>query len=628
MNIRQRIGWIVVAVVFTFGLIAVDGEVRRDSGRRGKDGLPGTDGANGAPGAPGANGAPGAIGATGPAGIDGATGPIGLTGPAGATGPQGLQGPIGATGTNGIDGTAQAGATGPVGPMGPGFAPDEYGDLNDAKVGTIQNTVPTPTATDPFIFVVNPYADYRSTTASPAGISGNMERHIISYDGSSWRDYGVFTGMKGDVGATGPAGLTGATGPIGLTGATGTQGLVGATGPIGLTGPIGATGTTGLTGATGPIGLTGSIGATGPIGLTGNTGATGPIGLTGSIGATGPIGLTGSIGATGPIGLTGSIGATGPIGLTGATGSQGLIGATGSQGLIGATGTSIVWQGSMTNATPSTVINYAFYNTVTKKSYIYSSSTWNVMTQDGATGSTGITGAAGSSLIWQPDGAAPPAFPANNWAYYDTALHKSRVYNATATTWYTVASDGVNGAIGATGPAGVGMASGGTTGQQLEKINNTDYNATWTTRYHVPSGGTANQVLTKIDGTAGNTTWTTPSAGGSGGFEQYSFRITVDGTGKATSVSGYPATWTVTVNGGTGLVSITHNVGRPPKLIYYLGFNGTIYRVYYPNAIFGTSGAVQITPATMNTDFQIYNVTTAATIGTVANQYSDIQIFF
>lgn len=66
-----------------------------------------------------------------------------------------------------------------------------------------------------------------------------------------------------------------------------------------------------------------------------------------------------------------------------------------------------------------------------------------------------------------------------------------------ATKWGVIAEKGDTGDTGPTGPTGpagadgtdgtdgVGVPPGGTTGQVLTKVNNTDYNTTWTT----PSGG-------------------------------------------------------------------------------------------------------------------------------------------
>lgn len=233
--------------------------------------------------------ASGAMGATGPQGLQG------IPGVAGATGPQGIQGIQGIQGEQGL--------MGPIGPIGPAgdkgeigqaFQPDEYGNLTEAKITAIETLAPT--ATDVYIFVVNPDGDDRVATDTPAGIAGDMARHIIAYDTSNgWRDFGIFTGVKGDTGATGPAGPAGADG---ATGATGSTGLQGPQGIQGIQGPIGATGTQGIQGIQGPQGLTGNVGPAGPAGPAGVQGIQGPVGPQGIQGIQGPSGSPGITTAT------------------------------------------------------------------------------------------------------------------------------------------------------------------------------------------------------------------------------------------------------------------------------------------------------------------------------------------
>ena len=59
--------------------------------------------------------------------------------------------------------------------------------------------------------------------------------------------------------------------------------------------------------------------------------------------------------------------------------------------------------------------------------------------------------------------------------------------------------DGKNGLDGAQGPAGIGIASGGRTGQILTKLSNLDYETGWTTMAstQVFNGGTAGQIIVK-----------------------------------------------------------------------------------------------------------------------------------
>lgn len=53
----------------------------------------------------------------------------------------------------------------------------------------------------------------------------------------------------------------------------------------------------------------------------------------------------------------------------------------------------------------------------------------------------------------------------------------------------------------------VGIPSGGSTGQILQKTSATNYEAGWVTGYLIPTGGGAGQVLTKDTSTAGDVSW-------------------------------------------------------------------------------------------------------------------------
>lgn len=225
----------------------------------GPQGPEGPEGPQGPAGVAGSNGAKGDTGETGPEGPQGVPGTVG---PEGSQGVQGETGPQGPQGVPGIEGPA--GPQGIQGPQGTGLVPDGYGNLTDEKVTDVE------TADVYYIFVVNPNGDLRSNQSLPAGIAGNMSRHLIGYnpDTNTWADYGQFTGVQGPKGDTGDTGPQGATG---LTGATGAQG------PIGNTGPQGPTGATGPAGSTGPAGPQGPEGPAGSNGAPGSTGATGPV---------------------------------------------------------------------------------------------------------------------------------------------------------------------------------------------------------------------------------------------------------------------------------------------------------------------------------------------------------------
>lgn len=67
---------------------------------------------------------------------------------------------------------------------------------------------------------------------------------------------------------------------------------------------------------------------------------------------------------------------------------------------------------------------------------------------------------------------------------------------------------GEKGDTGERGQAGVGVPSGGTTGQVLKKASGTDYDTEWgSAGSSLPSGGTQGQVLTKNSSTDGDASW-------------------------------------------------------------------------------------------------------------------------
>lgn len=233
-------------------------------------------------------------------------------------------------------------------------------------------------------------------------------------------------GGGGGDSATGPAGPQGPQGPQGEPGADGADGADGAQGPQGIQGPQGATG---ATGPQGPQGERGFDGDQGPQGEVGPTGPQGPQGDVGPMGATGPTGATGATGPQGPQGIqgaTGPQGDTGPAGPTGATGAAGPMGPagpTGNTGAAGATGA----QG---------LTGLSAYQVAQVNGFTGTEAEW-LASLEGPQGPTGETGAA--STI-----------------------------------------PGPTGPTGATGLAGPGVATGGTAGQILTKVDGADYNTYWT----------------------------------------------------------------------------------------------------------------------------------------------------
>ena len=67
----------------------------------------------------------------------------------------------------------------------------------------------------------------------------------------------------------------------------------------------------------------------------------------------------------------------------GLIGPQGPVGPQGPAGPQGPSGTSIVWKGSLAAAPASPQLNWAYYDTTYRKSYIWDGATWQILAQDG-----------------------------------------------------------------------------------------------------------------------------------------------------------------------------------------------------------------------------------------------------
>jgi len=124
--------------------------------------------------------------------------------------------------------------------------------------------------------------------------------------------------------------------------------------------------------------------------------------------------------------------------------------------LFSADGLTVEWKGSLATAPSSPLKNYAYYNTVDKKSYFYDGDSWEILAQDGATGNDGI------SITWAGTFAAHPA-PALNKAYYNSTDKISYVWDGDS--WEILAKDGAQGPTGpvASGTLGQTLRHDGTT---------------------------------------------------------------------------------------------------------------------------------------------------------------------
>lgn len=297
------------------------------SGSASDQGPPGPAGPAGPQGASGSSGSAGAQGAQGLSVLNGAGAPSNALGSNGefyidttanaiygpkaanawgvATPLVGPQGPAGATGSTGAAGAAGGqgpqGVQGPAGPAGAGITPNGYGNLSEAIIAGIQ------AAGVNWIYVVNPNGDLRSNINAPAGLSGDMARHVIGWNqtDAKWSDYGQFTGLQGPVGPAGAQGPQGSAGPAGSAGATGPSGrtiLNGAGAPgagVGTAGDFYVDTTNsrfyGPKAGTWPGGYVTIIGTQGPAGP---AGATGAAGAAGAAGGAGPAGVGVPVGGT------------------------------------------------------------------------------------------------------------------------------------------------------------------------------------------------------------------------------------------------------------------------------------------------------------------------------------------
>lgn len=61
------------------------------------------------------------------------------------------------------------------------------------------------------------------------------------------------------------------------------------------------------------------------------------------------------------------------------------------------------------------------------------------------------------------------------------------------------------------------MPTGGSTGQVLKKLSDSDYNTGWDTPHYVPAGGRTSQVLKKVSNADYAYEWVNESGGGGGG---------------------------------------------------------------------------------------------------------------
>jgi hypothetical protein len=102
--------------------------------------------------------------------------------------------------------------------------------------------------------------------------------------------------------------------------------------------------------------------------------------------------------------------------------------------------TGIQWKGSLDTAPANPEVNWAYYDTVQKKSFIWDGAAWRMIAQDGEKGEPGTSGKEGAALVWKGALASAPQNPETNWAYYDTVQKASFVWDGQA--WQILSVDG------------------------------------------------------------------------------------------------------------------------------------------------------------------------------------------
>jgi Collagen triple helix repeat (20 copies) len=374
------------------------------TGAQGLQGLPGVQGP------PGSVGAPGEIGPQGAQGIPGQAGAQGLTGSAGA---QGLSGPMG--------------PQGPAGPVGMTFR-GAYSSATNYSLG------------DGVIFNGSAYVSLAASN------NGNTPTQ-------SPAQWGLFaTGSQGAVGPAGPQGaqgLPGASGSPGATGAQGSQGPVGPQGPAvaNYAGNYVSTTNYGLHDA---VSFGGSTYISLIAGNVGNTPDQSPAQWA-VLAAQGPAGPVGAAGLAGVPGATGATGAQGPAGPQGPPASfQGtwLVGSSYALGsVVGFGGSSYVALTASVGREPD-----------------LSPTFWAVLAQAGMAGTPGATGPPGPAgapgmvgVTYRGTWVAGTAYLADDVVtfggatYLGTTTSLGSEPDVSPALWAVLA---VNGALGATGPAG------------------------------------------------------------------------------------------------------------------------------------------------------------------------------
>lgn len=104
----------------------------------------------------------------------------------------------------------------------------------------------------------------------------------------------------------------------------------------------------------------------------------------------------------------------------------------------GVDGLSIIWKGEL-DTWPEEDLNVAFYHTGDRVSYLFDGTAWQIIAKDGT------IGVDGEIILWQGNLSEEPENPGNNWAYYNTLTGSSFIYSEAEGKWFTLSRAGAHG---------------------------------------------------------------------------------------------------------------------------------------------------------------------------------------
>jgi len=113
---------------------------------------------------------------------------------------------------------------------------------------------------------------------------------------------------------------------------------------------------------------------------------------------------------------------------------------------------SVIWKGSLETAPANPEAGWAYYNTKLGQSFIYDGTSWQLMSENGQKGQNGENGNDGTIIVWKGSLSAEPASPVKGWCYYNSTAKKSYMYDGSA--WQMIAQDGTDGDNGNDGAPG------------------------------------------------------------------------------------------------------------------------------------------------------------------------------